>query len=64
MFMGLCVFRYEDHISNQRDATFYAINKEHKKLHLVCYLCDLHILHMFRINNCSSSGGYFCTRSM
>jgi hypothetical protein len=24
MFMGPCVFIYEDHISNQRDATFYA----------------------------------------
>jgi len=24
MFMGLCIFIYEDRISNQRDATFYA----------------------------------------
>jgi len=24
MFVGLCNFIYEDHISNQRDATFYA----------------------------------------
>jgi len=24
MFMGPCIYIYEDHISNQRDATFYA----------------------------------------
>jgi len=24
MFIGPCIFMYEDHISNQRDATFYA----------------------------------------
>jgi hypothetical protein len=23
MFTGTCIFMYEDHISNQRDATFY-----------------------------------------
>ena len=25
MFMVLCIFIYEDHINNQRDATFYAL---------------------------------------
>ena len=25
MFMGPCIFTYEDHIYNQRDATFYAL---------------------------------------
>jgi len=24
MFIGPCIFLYEDHISNQRDVTFYA----------------------------------------
>ena len=24
MFMGRCIFLYEEHISNQREATFYA----------------------------------------
>ena len=25
MFMGPCIFIYEDHINNQRDANFYAL---------------------------------------
>ena len=25
MFMGPCIFIYEDHINNKRDATFYAV---------------------------------------
>jgi len=36
MFMGPCIFIYEDHIRNQRDATF------------LCSFIDSNTLYMFR----------------